>query len=75
MTDLSSLFRIENIDNGYQWSIAVSNTNHYVCRIWQDSVTNKEFVRNLYVGAYGKVLQDVIEECFTKFKEKRKAKP
>ena len=68
MNDISCLLRVESM--GYRWCIAKSNTDHYVCRIWQDKVVNKRYTRTLYVGAFGNSLQDTINECWEKFKEK-----
>ena len=65
--DISNLLRIEVI--GYQWSIAKSNTGHYICRIWQDKVIDKRYTRTLYIGKFGNNLQDVIDECWCAFKD------
>ena len=68
MVDISSLFRVEP---EYQWSIAKSDTGHYICRIWQDKVINRIPTRVLYVGKFGDKLQNVVDECYNEWKSKR----
>jgi hypothetical protein len=63
------LVRIEKL--GYNWSVA-NKDGIYLCRIWKDVVVNRQMTRPVYVGTFGKYIEDAINECIGKFNDKLK---
>lgn len=56
---------------GYNWSVS-NKDGIYICRIWKDIVVNRQMTRPLYIGTFGKCLEDTITDCIGKFNDKHK---